>query len=67
MDGAEGQLHVQKVPRWRLTIKSLQEEVELARSREPLCCGRPGGPDEKGPVCSVCLIRGGQVILGMEP
>jgi hypothetical protein len=28
MDRAKGQLHVQKVPRWRLTIKKLQEDVE---------------------------------------
>lgn len=31
MDRARGQLHVQKVPRWRLTIKNLQEDVEVAR------------------------------------
>lgn len=37
MDRAMGQLQVQKVPRWRLTIKNLQEDVEVARRRESLC------------------------------
>lgn len=43
MDRARGQLHVQKVPRWRLTIKNLQEDVEVARRRESL---RPSRPNE---------------------
>lgn len=40
MDRARGQLHVQKVPRWRLTIKNLQEDVEVARRRESLRSSR---------------------------
>lgn len=41
MDRARGQLHVQKLPRWRLTIKNLQEDVEVARRRESLRSSRP--------------------------
>lgn len=41
MDRARGQLHVQQAPRWRLTIKKLQEDVEVARRRESLCSSRP--------------------------
>lgn len=44
MGRARGQLHVQKVPRWRLTIKNLQEDVEVARRRESL---RSSWPEER--------------------
>lgn len=59
MDRARGQLHVQKVPRWRLTIKNLQEDVEVARRRESLrssSAGREGG--EPKAVSSVSSVEG---------
>lgn len=57
MDRARGQLHVQKTPRWRLTIKNLQEDVEVARRRESLRSSR-GEPKAVG------RVSGGQVIPG---
>lgn len=48
MDRARGQLHVQKAPRWRLTIKNLQEDVEVARRRESLRSSRPEQRRAKG-------------------
>lgn len=54
MDRAKGHLQVQKVPRWRLTIKNLQEDVEVARRRESLGSSRPD-ESEREPKTSLVL------------
>lgn len=66
MDRAMGQLQVQKVPRWRLTIKNLQEDVEVARRRESLRSRRPD-ESEGEPKASLVLPVEGSSSWEMEP
>lgn len=69
MDRAEGQLHVQKVPRWRLTIKNLQEDVEVARRRESLRSSRwqAGGEGGEPEAISSVSSMEGSSSWEMEP
>lgn len=61
---ARGQLHVQKVPRWRLTIKNLQEDVEVARRRESL---RSSWPEERASQRQSVVPVEGSSSWEMEP
>lgn len=64
MDRESGQLHVQKVPRWRLTIKNLHEDVEVARRRESLRFSRP--EERESQRQSVLPVKGSS-FCEMEP